>query len=194
MDKCFFKPFLRLTWLFGSVNKSWSILSAKKLSATVAFMFKLRSWCCPAGVTVALAFVSAAAAVRTVMYCCALAQSLVKLLKRSCPALCFLFLQAVYHNVKPGSLQQQLEAVHLDSDKAEIFSQIWATAGPELVEKLKHNIFSPKKVHDTLMFNIEICLAYLQKTIAHVKAPHMPLFKKRLLIRIRPVICSCWEK
>lgn len=54
--------------------------------------------------------------------------------------------QAVYHNVKPASLQQQLEAVHMNSDKAEIFSQMWATVGPELVEKLKHNIFSPKKV------------------------------------------------
>lgn len=54
--------------------------------------------------------------------------------------------QAVYHNVKPASLQQQLEVVHMNSDKAEIFSQTWATTGPELVEKLKHNIFSPKKV------------------------------------------------
>lgn len=54
--------------------------------------------------------------------------------------------QAVYHNVKPASLQQQLEVVHMNSDKAEIFSQTWATVGPELVEKLKHSIFSPKKV------------------------------------------------
>lgn len=58
----------------------------------------------------------------------------------------FHLLQAVYHNVKPASLQQQLEAVHMSSDKAEIFSQAWATNGPELVERLKHNIFTPKKV------------------------------------------------
>lgn len=55
-------------------------------------------------------------------------------------------LQAMHHNVKPASLQQQLEAIHLNSDKAEMFSQTWATAGPELVEKLKQNIFAPKKV------------------------------------------------
>nr|XP_043881993.1 COMM domain-containing protein 10 [Solea senegalensis] len=58
----------------------------------------------------------------------------------------FILEQAVYHNVKPAALQQQLEAVHLSSDKAEVFSQMWATAGPELVEKLKHNIFSSKKL------------------------------------------------
>lgn len=34
----------------------------------------------------------------------------------------------------------------MESDKAEIFFQTWATVGPELVEKLKLNIFSPKKV------------------------------------------------
>lgn len=55
-------------------------------------------------------------------------------------------LQAVYHNMKPASLQQQLETVHLNPEKAEMFSQAWASAGPELVEKLKHNVFAPKKV------------------------------------------------
>ncbi|XP_038559845.1 COMM domain-containing protein 10 isoform X1 [Micropterus salmoides] len=58
----------------------------------------------------------------------------------------FILEQAVYHNVKPASLQQQLEAVQLNPDKAEMFSQTWATAGPELVERLKHNIFAPKKL------------------------------------------------
>lgn len=58
----------------------------------------------------------------------------------------------MYHSVKPASLQQQLEAVHLDPDKAEAFSQAWATAGPELVEKLKHSTFAPKKVRLICMF------------------------------------------
>lgn len=34
----------------------------------------------------------------------------------------------------------------MSSDKAEIFSQAWATNGPELVDRLKQNIFTPKKV------------------------------------------------
>lgn len=59
---------------------------------------------------------------------------------------CFHLLQAVYHNIKPASLQQQLEAVHMNSDKAEIFSQAWAKNGHELVERLKLSIFTPKKV------------------------------------------------
>ncbi|KAG8011788.1 AP-3 complex subunit sigma-1, partial [Nibea albiflora] len=57
----------------------------------------------------------------------------------------FILEQAVYHNVKPASLQQQLEAVHLNPDKAEMLAQTWATSGPELVERLKHNVFAPKK-------------------------------------------------
>ncbi|XP_034026525.1 COMM domain-containing protein 10 [Thalassophryne amazonica] len=58
----------------------------------------------------------------------------------------FILEQAVYHNVKPASLQQQLEALHLSSDKAEVFTQTWATAGPELIERSKHSIFAPKKL------------------------------------------------
>lgn len=58
----------------------------------------------------------------------------------------FILEQAVYHNVKPASLQQQLESVHLNPDKAEVFSQTWASAGPELVERQKQNIFAPKKL------------------------------------------------
>jgi hypothetical protein len=54
--------------------------------------------------------------------------------------------QAVYHNVKPASLQQQLEAVHVSPEKAEVFTQTWATAGPELVDKLRQTVFAPKKV------------------------------------------------
>uniref|UniRef100_A0A8C6WXI2 COMM domain containing 10 n=1 Tax=Neogobius melanostomus TaxID=47308 RepID=A0A8C6WXI2_9GOBI len=58
----------------------------------------------------------------------------------------FILEQSVYHNVKPASLKQQLESVHLNPDKAEVFSQTWASAGPELVEKQKHNIFAPKRL------------------------------------------------
>lgn len=58
----------------------------------------------------------------------------------------FILEQAVYHNLKPASLQQQLESIHLNPDKAEVFSQTWASAGPELVERQKQNIFAPKKL------------------------------------------------
>lgn len=63
--------------------------------------------------------------------------------------------------MKPASLQQQLEAVRMESDKAEIFSQTWATVGPELVEKLKHNIFSPKKVKQQIIENVAVFMKFL---------------------------------
>ncbi|XP_029018918.1 COMM domain-containing protein 10 isoform X3 [Betta splendens] len=80
----------------------------------------------------------------------------------------FVLEQAVYHNVKPASLQQQLEAVHLNPDKAEVFSQIWATAGPELVEKLKQNIFAPRKLE---YVGWQLNLQMAQSSQARLKSP-----------------------
>ncbi|XP_060787875.1 COMM domain-containing protein 10 isoform X1 [Neoarius graeffei] len=57
----------------------------------------------------------------------------------------FLLEQAVHHNIKPASLKQQLENIHIAPDKAEAFSQAWATAGPDVVEKIRQTIFAPKK-------------------------------------------------
>ncbi|XP_017267646.1 COMM domain-containing protein 10 [Kryptolebias marmoratus] len=80
----------------------------------------------------------------------------------------FILEQAVYHNIKPASLQQQLEVIHLNPEKAEVFSQTWATAGPELVEKLKRNIFAPKKLeHVGWQLNLQMA----QSSQARLKAP-----------------------
>ncbi|XP_054895288.1 COMM domain-containing protein 10 [Poeciliopsis prolifica] len=80
----------------------------------------------------------------------------------------FILEQAVYHSIKPASLQQQLEEIHLNSDKAEVFSQAWASAGPELVGKLKHNIFAPKKL-DYVSWQLNLQMA--QSSQARMKSP-----------------------
>ncbi|XP_076005436.1 COMM domain-containing protein 10 [Genypterus blacodes] len=80
----------------------------------------------------------------------------------------FILEQAVYHHVKPASLQQQLEAVHMSPDKAEVFSQTWATAGPEMVERLKHNVFAPKKL-DYVGWQLNLQMA--QSSQAKMKDP-----------------------
>ncbi|XP_041793589.1 COMM domain-containing protein 10 [Chelmon rostratus] len=80
----------------------------------------------------------------------------------------FILEQAVYHNVKPASLQQQLEAVHLNPDKAEMFAQTWAAAGSELVERLKHNIFAPKKLE---YVGWQLNLQMAQSSQARLKSP-----------------------
>ncbi|XP_051279012.1 COMM domain-containing protein 10 isoform X1 [Dicentrarchus labrax] len=80
----------------------------------------------------------------------------------------FILEQAVYHNVKPASLQQQLEAVRLDPDKAEMFSQTWATAGPELVDRLKHSVFAPKKLE---YVGWQLNLQMAQSSQARLKSP-----------------------
>lgn len=49
----------------------------------------------------------------------------------------------------------------MQSDKAEIFSQTWSTVGPELVEKLKHNIFSPKKVRPHIIEHLTVFMKHL---------------------------------
>lgn len=80
----------------------------------------------------------------------------------------FILEQAVYHNVKPAALQQQLEAVHLNPDKAEVFSQTWASAGSELVERLKHNIFAPKKLE---FIGWQLNLLMAQSSQSRMKSP-----------------------
>ncbi|KAF7660831.1 hypothetical protein LDENG_00274590 [Lucifuga dentata] len=80
----------------------------------------------------------------------------------------FILEQAAYHNVKPASLQQQLEAVHLSPDKAEVFSQTWATVGPELLERLKHSIFAPRKLE---YVGWQLNLQMAQSSQARMKAP-----------------------
>ncbi|XP_053726903.1 COMM domain-containing protein 10 [Synchiropus splendidus] len=80
----------------------------------------------------------------------------------------FILEQAVYQNVKPASLQQQLESVHLNPDKAEVFAQTWATSGPELVERLKQNIFAPKKLE---YVGWQLNLQMAQSSQARLKSP-----------------------
>ncbi|KAM4576512.1 COMM domain-containing protein 10 [Odontesthes bonariensis] len=80
----------------------------------------------------------------------------------------FILEQAVYHNIKPASLQQQLEVIHLNPEKAELFSQTWATAGPELVEKLKRNIFASKKLE---YVGWQLNLQMAQSSQARLKSP-----------------------
>ncbi|XP_059910497.1 COMM domain-containing protein 10 isoform X1 [Gadus macrocephalus] len=80
----------------------------------------------------------------------------------------FILEQAVYHNVKPASLQQQLEAVHVSPEKAEVFTQTWATAGPELVDKLRQTVFAPKKLeHIGWQLNLQMA----QSSQAKLKDP-----------------------
>ncbi|KAM6225140.1 COMM domain-containing protein 10 isoform 2-T2 [Rhynchocyon petersi] len=53
--------------------------------------------------------------------------------------------QAVYHNVKPAALQQQLENIHLSHDKAEALLSAWSTMGQEAVEKFRLRSLAPHK-------------------------------------------------
>ncbi|KAM9665650.1 COMM domain-containing protein 10-like [Trichechus inunguis] len=54
--------------------------------------------------------------------------------------------QAVYHNVKPAALQQQLENIHLRQDKAEVFVNAWSTMGQKATEKFRQRILAPHKL------------------------------------------------
>ncbi|XP_060738174.1 COMM domain-containing protein 10 [Tachysurus vachellii] len=84
----------------------------------------------------------------------------------------FLLEQAVYHNIKPASLKQQLENLHIAPDKAEAFSQAWATAGPDVVEKIRQTIFAPKKLeHIGWQLNLQMG----QSSQAKQKEPHAVL-------------------
>ncbi|KAJ8380978.1 hypothetical protein SKAU_G00017560 [Synaphobranchus kaupii] len=84
----------------------------------------------------------------------------------------FILEQAVYHNVKPASLKQQLESVHLQPDKVDALSQAWASAGPDAIEKFRQRIFAPKKLeHVGWQLNLQMA----QSTRAKLKSPHAVL-------------------
>uniref|UniRef100_A0A8K9XMR2 COMM domain containing 10 n=1 Tax=Oncorhynchus mykiss TaxID=8022 RepID=A0A8K9XMR2_ONCMY len=81
-------------------------------------------------------------------------------------------MQAVYHNVKPASLKQQLEKIHLSPEKAEAFCQAWTAVCPDVVEKVRQRIFAPKKLeHVGWQLNLQMA----KSTQAKLKDPHAVL-------------------
>ncbi|XP_030049372.1 COMM domain-containing protein 10 isoform X2 [Microcaecilia unicolor] len=84
----------------------------------------------------------------------------------------FILEQAVYQNVKPLVLQQQLENIHLNTDKAEAFSSLWAVSGQETVEKIRQRILAPKKLETT---SWQLNLQMAQSTQAKMKSPRAVL-------------------
>ncbi|KAK6312764.1 COMM domain-containing protein 10 [Coregonus clupeaformis] len=84
----------------------------------------------------------------------------------------FILEQTVYHNVKPASLKQQLEKIHLSPETAEAFCQAWTTVGPDVVEKIRQRIFAPKKLeHVGWQLNLQMA----KSTQAKLKEPHAVL-------------------
>lgn len=71
----------------------------------------------------------------------------------------FVLEQAVYHNVKPAALQQQLEMIHLRKDKAEAFASAWSAMGQETVEKFRQRILGPHKL-ETVGWQLNLQMAH----------------------------------
>ncbi|XDV49716.1 hypothetical protein PO909_018914 [Leuciscus waleckii] len=81
----------------------------------------------------------------------------------------FILEQAVYHSVKPLALRQHLENISLAPEKAEVFSQVWASAGPEVLEKIRHGIFAPEKL-DQVSWQLSLLMARSDQS--RLKEPH----------------------
>ncbi|XP_073200859.1 COMM domain-containing protein 10 isoform X4 [Lepidochelys kempii] len=84
----------------------------------------------------------------------------------------FILEQAVYHNLKPAILQQQLESIHLDLDKAEAFVSAWTAAGQDTIEKFRQRILAPQKL-ETIGWQLNLQMA--QSTQAKLKSPQAVL-------------------
>nr|KAF6366000.1 COMM domain containing 10 [Pipistrellus kuhlii] len=83
-----------------------------------------------------------------------------------------LHLKAVYHNVKPAALQQQLENIHLAQDKAEAFVSTWSSMGQETVEKFRQRILAPHKL-ETVGWQLNLQMAHSAQ--AKLKSPQAVL-------------------
>ncbi|XP_031221508.1 COMM domain-containing protein 10 isoform X2 [Mastomys coucha] len=71
----------------------------------------------------------------------------------------FVLEQAVYHNVKPATLQQQLETSQLTKDKAEAFASAWSAMGQETIEKFRQRILGPHKL-ETVGWQLNLQMAH----------------------------------
>lgn len=65
----------------------------------------------------------------------------------------------MYHNVKPATLQQQLETLHLTQDKAEAFANAWSAMGQETIEKFRQRILGPLKL-ETVGWQLNLQMAH----------------------------------
>ncbi|KAF4110435.1 COMM domain-containing protein 10 [Onychostoma macrolepis] len=86
--------------------------------------------------------------------------------------LSFILEQAVYHNLKPASLRQQLDNISVQPEKAEVFAQVWAAAAPDVVEKIRLGIFAPKKLD---LVGWQLGLQMASSARSRLKAPHAVL-------------------
>ncbi|XP_004706626.1 COMM domain-containing protein 10 [Echinops telfairi] len=84
----------------------------------------------------------------------------------------FILEQAVYHSVKPATLRQQLENIHLRQDRAEAFVSTWSTMGQEAVEKFRQRILAPHKL-ETVEWQLNLQMAHSSQ--AKLKSPHAVL-------------------
>lgn len=86
--------------------------------------------------------------------------------------LSFILEQAVYHNLKPASLRQQLENISVRPEQAEVFTQVWASAAPDVLENIRLGIFAPKKL-DLVGWQLNLQMASSARS--RLKAPHAVL-------------------
>ncbi|XP_019796424.1 COMM domain-containing protein 10 isoform X3 [Tursiops truncatus] len=84
----------------------------------------------------------------------------------------FILEQAVYYNVKPAALQQQLENIHLRQDKAEAFVSAWSSVGQETIEKFRQRILAPHKL-ETVGWQLNLQMAHSAQ--AKLKSPQAVL-------------------
>ncbi|XP_040096447.1 COMM domain-containing protein 10 [Oryx dammah] len=84
----------------------------------------------------------------------------------------FILEQAVYHNVKPATLQQQLESIHLGQDKAEAFASAWSSMGQETIEKFRQRTLAPHKLE---MVGWQLNLQMAHSAEAKLKSPQAVL-------------------
>ncbi|KAM5299721.1 COMM domain-containing protein 10 isoform 2-T2 [Ctenodactylus gundi] len=83
-----------------------------------------------------------------------------------------LHLKAVYHNVKPAALQQQLEKVNLRQDKAEAFVSAWSSLGQETIEKFRQRVLAPHQL-ETVGWQLNLQMAHSAQ--AKLKSPQAVL-------------------
>ncbi|XP_025925260.1 COMM domain-containing protein 10 isoform X1 [Apteryx rowi] len=109
----------------------------------------------------------------------------------------FILEQAVYHNLKPAALQQQLQSIQLDQDKAEAFASAWAAAGQDTIEKFRQRVLTPQKL-ETIGWQLNLQMS--ESMQAKLKSPQAVLElgvsnedSKLLFLPVRHTVKHCYR-
>lgn len=92
-------------------------------------------------------------------------------------SICYVFEQALYHQLNPSRLYQQLAEVHVDESQADAFQQCWSHMGRDFVSTVRDRTLGAPQSLSSISWKLQLKLS--QTDLSRQKIPNA-LFEFRL--------------